>query len=72
MKWRWVLVGGGIVTTLGLAAGLTGVGVTNLDKPRQIDELRLENNETVYPVVPPESRKLPKTGPALPSPGYEN
>ena len=28
--------------------------------------------DTIYSPVPPESRVLPRTGPSLPSPGYEN
>lgn len=72
MKWRWVLVGGALVSTLGLAGGLIGVGVDNTNKPKEIDKLKSQIQGTMYPVIPSESRVLPKTGPSLPSPGYEN
>lgn len=72
MKWRYLLGGGTIVSIVGLAAGLAGVGIANIDKPKQIDNLKLEIQDVNYPVIPEESRILPKTGPALPSPGYEN
>lgn len=72
MKWRYVVGGGAIATVLGLAAGLAGVGISNIDKPSQISRLNDEIQDTNYPVVPPESRRLPRTGPSLPSPGYEN
>ena len=72
MKLRWLVVGTGVVTVLGLVGGLAGVGVSNLDKPSQIDRLSDEINDTIYPPIPPESRVLPRTGPSLPSPGYEN
>lgn len=72
MKLRWLFVGTGVVTVLGLVGGLAGVGVSNLDKPSQIDRLNDQINDTIYPPIPPESRVLPKIGPSLPSPGYEN
>lgn len=72
MRLRYLALGVGTVTVLGLAAGLTGVGVTNLDKPRQIMELQEGIKGEIYTPVPYESRLLPKEGPALPSPGYEN
>ena len=72
MRLRWLVVGAGMVTVLGLVGGLAGVGVSNLDKPSQIDRLNDEINDTIYPPIPPESRSLPRTGPSLPSPGYEN
>lgn len=72
MRLRWLVVGAGMVTVLGLVGGLAGVGVSNLDKPSQIDRLSDEINDTIYPPIPPESRSLPRTGPSLPSPGYEN
>ena len=72
MKLRWLITGATVVTTLGLIGGLAGVGVSNLDKPSQIDRLNDEINDTIYPPIPPESRVLPRTGPSLPSPGYEN
>ena len=55
-----------------IIGGLAGIGVDNLDKPSQIDRLSDEINDTIYPPIPPESRSLPRTGPSLPSPGYEN
>lgn len=72
MKWRWVLTGGGVATILGLTGALAGIGAANINKPKQIDDLKLEIQDVNYPVIPPESRTLPKTGPSLPSPGYEN
>ena len=72
MRLRWLVVGAGMVTVLGLVGGLAGVGVSNLDKPSQIDRLNDQINDTIYPPIPPESRSLPRTGPSLPSPGYEN
>lgn len=72
MKLRWLITGATVVTTLGLIGGLVGIGVDNLDKPSQIDRLSDEINDTIYPPIPPESRVLPRTGPSLPSPGYEN
>ena len=72
MRLRWLVVGAGMVTVLGLVGGLAGVGVSNLDKPSQIDRVSDEINDTIYPPIPPESRVLPKIGPSLPSPGYEN
>lgn len=72
MKWRYGIFGGTIVGIVGLAAGLAGVGISNIDKPKQIDDLKLQIQDVNYPVIPPESRTLPKTGPSLPSPGYEN
>lgn len=72
MKLRWLITGVTVVTTLGLIGGLAGIGVDNLDKPSQIDRLSDEINDTIYPPIPPESRSLPRTGPSLPSPGYEN
>lgn len=72
MKVRYLLLGTGIIGALSLAAGLTGVGVTNLDRPKQISTLESEIKAEIYTSVPNESRVLPKTGPALPSPGYEN
>ena len=72
MRLRWLITGVTVVTTLGLIGGLAGIGVDNLDKPSQIDRLSDEINDTIYPPIPPESRVLPRTGPSLPSPGYEN
>lgn len=72
MRLRWLITGATVVTTLGLIGGLAGIGVDNLDKPSQIDRLNDEINDTIYPPIPPESRSLPRTGPSLPSPGYEN
>ena len=72
MRLRWLITGATVVTTLGLIGGLAGIGVDNLDKPSQIDRLSDEINDTIYPPIPPESRSLPRTGPSLPSPGYEN
>ena len=72
MKFRWLVFGAGMATVLGLVGGLAGVGVSNLDKPSQIDRLNDQINDTIYPPIPPESRVLPRTGPSLPSPGYEN
>lgn len=72
MRWRYLLVTGAVVSTLGLTGGLIGVGVDNINKQKQIDQRRIELQDTIYPVVPEESRILPKTGPSLPSPGYEN
>ena len=72
MRLRWLITGVTVVTTLGLIGGLAGIGVDNLDKPSQIDRLNDEINDTIYPPIPPESRSLPRTGPSLPSPGYEN
>ena len=61
MRLRWLVVGAGMVTVLGLVGGLAGVGVSNLDKPSQIDRLSDEINDTIYPPIPPESRVLPIT-----------
>lgn len=72
MKLRYLLAGIGTISILSLAGGLAGVGVTNLDKPKQIRGLEDEIKGEIYTPVPYESRLLPKTGPALPSPGYEN
>lgn len=72
MKLRWLVVGGTAATILGLTGGLIGVGVGNTNKPSQISRLNDEINDTIYPPIPPESRSLPRTGPSLPSPGYEN
>ncbi len=72
MKVRYLLVGGGIASVVALSAGLAGIGISNISKPKQIDSLKLEIQDVNYPVIPPESRSLPKTGPSLPSPGYEN
>lgn len=72
MRLRWLVVGGTVVTTLGLMGGLIGVSVENTKKPSQISRLSDEINDTIYPPIPPESRVLPRTGPSLPSPGYEN
>ena len=72
MKVRYLLVGGGIASVVALSAGLAGIGISNMSKPKQIDSLKLEIQDVNYPVIPPESRSLPKTGPSLPSPGYEN
>ena len=72
MKFRWLVFGAGMATVLGLVGGLAGVGVSNLDKPSQIDRLNDQINDTIYPPIPPESRVLPRTGPSSPSPGYEN
>ena len=72
MKLRWLVVGGTAVTILALTWGLIGVGVENTNKPSQISRLNDQINDTIYPPIPPESRVLPRTGPSLPSPGYEN
>ena len=72
MKLRWLITGVTVVTTLGLIGGLAGIGVGNLDKPEEIYELKQKIQDTIYSPVPPESRVLPRTGPSLPSPGYEN
>lgn len=72
MKMRYLIVGGGIASVVALSAGLAGIGISNISKPKQIDSLKLEIQDVNYPVIPPESRSLPKTGPSLPSPGYEN
>ena len=72
MRLRWLVVGGTVVTILGLTGGLIGVGVENTNKPSQISRLNDEIKDTIYPPIPPESRVLPRTGPSLPSPGYEN
>lgn len=72
MKVRYLLVGGGIASVVALSAGLAGIGISNISRPKQIDSLKLEIQDVNYPVIPPESRSLPKTGPSLPSPGYEN
>lgn len=72
MKVRYLLVGGGIASVVALSAGLAGIGISSISKPKQIDSLKLEIQDVNYPVIPPESRNLPKTGPSLPSPGYEN
>ena len=72
MKVRYLIVGGGIASVVALSAGLAGIGISNISKPKQIDSLKLEIQDVNYPVIPPESRSLPKTGPSLPSPGYEN
>ena len=72
MTLRWLVVGGTAATILGLTGGLIGVGVENTNKPSQISRLNDEINDTIYPPIPSESRVLPRTGPSLPSPGYEN
>ena len=72
MKLRWLVVGGTAATILGLTGGLIGVGVENTNKPSQISRLNDQINDTIYPPIPLESRSLPRTGPSLPSPGYEN
>lgn len=72
MRLRWLVVGGTAATILGLTVGLIGVGVENTNKPSQISRLNDQINDTIYPPIPPESRSLPRTGPSLPSPGYEN
>lgn len=72
MKLRYFMVGATVITTIGLAGALAGVGISNLDKPEKIYELKKEIQDTIYSAVPPESRSLPRTGPSLPSPGYEN
>ena len=72
MKLRWLVVGGTAATILGLTGGLIGVGVENTNKPSQISRLNDQINDTIYPPIPSESRVLPRTGPSLPSPGYEN
>ena len=72
MRLRWLVVGGTAVTILALTGGLIGVGVENTNKPSQISRLNDQINDTIYPPIPPESRVLPKIGPSLPSPGYEN
>ncbi|HJC99704.1 MAG TPA: hypothetical protein H9923_02000 [Candidatus Dwaynia gallinarum] len=72
MKLRWLVVGGTAATILGLTGGLIGVGVENTNKPSQISRLSDQINDTIYPPIPLESRSLPRTGPSLPSPGYEN
>lgn len=73
MKMRYLLVGFGVATTLGLAGALAGVGISNQSKLQEIDDKKLElsEKEGVYP--PPESRVLQSpSSPAYPSPGYEN
>ena len=72
MRLRWLITGATVVTTLGLIGGLAGIGVDNLDKPEEIYKLKEKIQDTIYPPIPPESRVLPKIGPSLPSPGYEN
>lgn len=73
MQMRWLVAGFGMLATVGLTAGLIGVGVSNESKLKEIDDKKLElsEKEGVYP--PPESRVLQSpSSPAYPSPGYEN
>lgn len=73
MKFRYLLVGTGIVTSVAMATALGVIGVTNNERSKLIDQKKQELNEVIYPVIPQESRVLSSpTGPALPSPGYEN
>lgn len=72
MKMRYFAMGAVGLTTVGLIGGLIGIGVQNNDRPRQIGQLQQELRSEIYPTIPSESRVLPKTGPSLPSPGYEN
>lgn len=73
MQIRYLVLGVGVVSILGLSAGLAGVGIANNSKLAEIEQKRLELSakEGVFPQ--PESRVLKSpSSPAYPSPGYEN
>ena len=72
MKLRYWAGGIAGVTLLGMTAGLLGVGISNLDKSKLLDEKRRELDIAIGTVPPPESSRLSPQGPANPSPGYEN
>lgn len=73
MKYRYIILGTtiGTITVLGSTLGFIAAG--NARKQNTIDQKESELREKTYSIIPEESRVLSRpTGPAFPSPGYEN
>lgn len=72
MKLRYFVGGVTGLAITGMAFGLMGVGIDNIQKSKLLDAKRQELNISTGTVPPPESSRLSPQGPAYPSPGYEN
>ena len=73
MQIRNLMLGGAVGVVGTMAIALTAIGIVNIEKERLIDYKKSELIDTIYPAIPHESRILTRpTGPALPSPGYQN